>query len=558
MCKNTFWDFLSIKIDNLIYIYITVAVVVFNLIAIFGIDFLIHDDPAFYGFVVTGKLPHSLKKISYLYAYKEWLVWNIMAISPTLVRSLYVLVLLVPVSCLFFYLLRNKLGFSRLTAATAAILPNILPYQTQIPVGINLSYTLWGLLFSLISVILGFQYLEKSAPKNGLRLAGAVITYFIACQLMEQSLFLFAPIAFIFLGYTKLSKRHLWLNGFFLLIAVHRLISILIHMRKTIAHIPLDTILKRFGLFMKWSLPSPDINPLFITIICFCVTVLGFISYLKHTTDSLKLKKSFSHFTKKSFLYYLYGFLFCWALASIVVFLCLTKNFQPRYVHISSFSINAIFVFSLFWILQHKLLKKFNLHIPLFILLILFSGIYRYVNLKEIYTRRNFVHSIFVKELKKFSFPLKAQIVISASKAIGIPKGWHRSSGYFKFILKREDVDGIIRNANSFGKMRYYNHFNPKDRTWNPKYPMTGISLERPVFLFSLDVEVKKLVQFEYALNWEKDSHTASWTVFKLDKNNGTAISLVSGTGIKEYQLTLEKLRKRQVYPSKIMWGRIK
>jgi hypothetical protein len=87
---------------------------------------------------------------------------------------------------------------------------------------------------------------------------------------------------------------------------------------------------------------------------------------------------------------------------------------------------------------------------------------------------------------------------------------------------------------------------------------MTGISLERPVFLFSLDVEVKKLVQFEYALNWEKDSHTASWTVFKLDKNNGTAISLVSGTGIKEYQLTLEKLRKRQVYPSKIMWGRIK
>ena len=264
-----------------IYILIALAVILFNLVGIFGSDILLHDDPGWYASVLAGKFPTFLMKYSALLAQREWLAWNIMAVSPQLARGIYVLFLMVPISWCFYYLLHSKFGFSRGAAVTAAVLPNILPYQWQIPAGINMSYTLWGLLFALFTLILGFHYLENTTPRNWLRLGGTVLCYFIATQMTEQGVFLFPPLFLAYFGYSRWSKKHLWLISLLFGIAATKLIHIIISPRRPTDIAPPGEMFERIGLYVKWSLPAPDIAPVFPFIICLALIGVGYLIYSK-------------------------------------------------------------------------------------------------------------------------------------------------------------------------------------------------------------------------------------------------------------------------------------
>jgi hypothetical protein len=555
---RNFYGWTNKHLDHIIYICIALTVVAFNLIAIFGLDGLLHDDPACYFQVLKGKFPRGLMKHSLICPYKEWIAWNIMAYSPNLIRGLYVMFLMIPLSWCFYYLYHYKFGFSRITAFTAAILPNILPYQWQIPAGINMSYTLWGLLFSVFSLIIGLHYLEKTTSKNWIRLLGAIICYFIASQLMGQSLFIFPPLALAFLGYTKFNKKHIWLISSVFIVAMAKFIWMIAVPRKPVIGIPTEVILRRIGLYFKWSLPSPNIEPIYLTIIYVVIILIGFILYIRDADSRLTLiNRNFFHIEKKVYVLYFYTFFICWSVSSIFVFICMSEYLLPRYTHISSFGLNAIFIFSIYIILNRGFFKKYKLYIFVFLGIIIFSGIFRYSNLKKIYTVYNNTQSIIVRDLNKLKFPFNSQVVISGRRVrkLFITRGWWGASGYLKFALKRNDINGLIGGINSKGYYNFDNHFNPKERGWGARYSMTGLSINKPTFFFFMLKKQKKLKQFEYALQWKGKTKNAPWTILRANKRTGKITPLLSGTGWDEYLSTIKKLEKKGTSQSEILWG---
>lgn len=523
------------------YVYIAFTVILFNLIAVFGLGILLHDDPAWYRAVLSGEFPSWMLRYNLLSPFTEWIGWNIMAYSPKLARGLYVLLLMVPLSCCFYYLYEHKFGFSRMTAFTAAVIPNILPMQWQIPTGINPSYVLWGLLVSVVSLILGFSYLEKSTPRNWIRLTGAVLCYGAATQIMEQALFLFPPLILAFWGYKKFDKKNIRLVSLFTLVALSRLIHMALLPRVPIKEIAFDEILRRVLSLLKWSLPFGDIDSVYLVVIFLGVISAGFVFSLK--------KNEVEHKFNRIFLYFLF---FCWAISTVFVFIVMSRHYSPRYVFISSFGLNAVFILSLDIIFKNVFHLKFKLHILVFAAIIIFSGTSRYFTLKATFAPLNLDFSIVQRDLNKIQLPPDSQIVIIGIYRVG---GWQRSSGYLQFALKRADVTGLIGPVNRFGYYNFDDHFDTTKRGWNSRVTMSGLTLENPLFLFYCDPKSRKLIQMEYALQWRGEKKDAPWTIFRVDKRTGEIIPFNSGVGMEEYLTAIEKLELSGIRQSEILWG---
>jgi hypothetical protein len=538
----------------LIFASIAFIVVIFNLIAIFGLNVLLHDDPLHYKSVIEGKFPWGMMKFFVLWPFSEWIGWNIMRYSPNLARGLYVLLFMVPLSWCFYYLYHNKFGLPRIFAFTAAIIPNILPHQWEIPAGINMSRTLYPLLVAMIALILGLHYLEKSTPKNWVRLVGSSLCYLISSQMMEQALFLFPPIALAFLGYTKLKRKHIWLIFSFFIIAVARYTQMIIFTRKVRILAPIEEILRRTGLYFKYSLPSPDIEPLYLTIFFLCIFLIGFILYLRHPSVSPTMSQNLSHMKKSTFTLYLYGFFILWAASTILPFITMAGViFPPRYPYISAFGINAIFIFSIFVIFNVRFPRKYKLHYYIFAGVIIFSGGYRYLNLNEIFTDKNKIQSIIIRDIEKLSPPKNSQFVIC-----GLPKmahGRRRVTGYLMHALKRNDVSGIFQTVDPIEKCNFYDHFNPWSITFKRIGRFNGIYSNKPVFFFVLLQKENKLKQFEYVLRWRGRTKNAPWVIINADKKTGKISSYRWGEGMDAYLSTIKELEKQGIPQSEILWG---
>jgi hypothetical protein len=539
--------------NHFIYAGIALTVVLFNLIAVYGPQILLHDDPAGYADVLERKIPWYLMKHTLISPFTEWAAWNVMAYSAALARGLYVLFLMVPISWCFFYILHSKFGLSRLTSLTAAILPNILPWQWQIPAGINMSYPLWGLLFFLLSVILSLHYLEKDGSRNWAGWLGAVTCYAMAAQIMEQALFLFPPLAFTIWGFKGLNRKTRSLIFSLMLVATARFIQTLVLPRQAVSSIPLAEIMERLGLYFKWSLPSPDIKPLYLAIGGSAVIIMGFVLWLLRSDIDLNVGRLGSHLTRRQAVLLTFGVFLCWSISTIFVFIFMSEFFVQRYTYLSAFGLNALFVVSIHGILTQRYFRKLKLHLWIFLVIIVFSGVFRYANLNSIYAERNRTKSILVRDLSALQMPRNSQVAVTGVS--GVPGGWRRSSGYLKHILEREDIDGLIGPFYSSAYYNYDDHFDPRLKGWDQKSNMRGLSLNRPLFLFTLDDKNAELKQLEYALQWKGEKLDAPWTIFQIDKITGKAKPFRSGTGMPEYLSAVTELEKKAILQSSILWG---
>ena len=104
---------------------IALVVIIFNLIAILGLDVLLHDDPKHFTDAIEGNIYYGFMKHFVLWPFMEFIAWKFMAFSSHFARGLYVVLLMVPLSWCFYYLFHHKFGLPRLFAITAAIIPNI-------------------------------------------------------------------------------------------------------------------------------------------------------------------------------------------------------------------------------------------------------------------------------------------------------------------------------------------------------------------------------------------------------------------------------------------------
>jgi len=574
------------------YILIAVPIVLFNLVAIFGPKVLFQDDAANYYNAVNGFFPFWLwKKGLFLCSQSEWISWNIMAFSPQLIRAMYVLFLLVPLSCVFYNLFR-KLGFPNNTAYTAAILPNILPAQNLVPAFLNGSYVLIGLLAMMGCFFKSFTYLDKPetfsrkgfwtsksfslakvlggvgnlALREGLfqkgsdqckALLAAVLFLFISTQLMDQAVFFFPVLLFAVLGYQKLKKEHLYLALSFIPAVLYKSVWVLLSPRKTTEIVTLtgSIILSRIKYYFFAMLPLPDfLNPysdvVLITIIAIIIT--GLVLTLKTPGDSLIRQKPFSHLSHRQFTLYIYGFLLAWTIGNIAAFITMSKFQTVRYSYIAAYGLNALLLISLHAIFKRIFMARLFLIDAVFIIIIFQSGLFRTVELKTYYDGLNQNQSHIQKNLSPFNLPMNSQIVMYITKGENHWGFWSTSSGHLKFILKRKDIDGLI-GSKAKHYFTFYDPFNPKSRGYGTDDRMNGLSIDRPLFLFVQNKSGFK--QYEYALQWQGKTREAPWTIYRVNRSTGAIVPFASGRGREEYLLKIKELEKSGIQQADILWG---
>ncbi len=539
------------------YILILLLVVLFNLIAIFGLDVLLFDDQDRYWHVTQGHFTRAILHRSLVGPFIEWGAYHIMAISPQLIRGIYVILLMAPLSCFFYYIYSNKFGLPRLPALTAAILPSILPNQDLIPAFINGSYVLYGLLFALASFYFGLNYLEDKNDKGRLWLILAFLTYCLSSQTMaEHAVFLFPPFVIAFLGYTKFGRRHIVLLASFLIIALFKIYWTLFvwnYAPNQPVSLSSHEILGRIGAYVKWASPLPLDNesvPYFFLIFS-GIILAGFLVHVMADKGILHRTSGFVHVSARKHAVLIYGFAFVWAVSTSFAFLFVSRFCNVRHFYISYFGLYALFILSLYGILCTAPSFKFRLDAIILISLVVVFGIARYSNLNRDYSIRNQQSSIVRTELKKHELPQDSQIVIVGSDNIPQTSGWWRySTGYLQFVTKRKDITGLLGLEYS-----YYDPFNERKRLYDQDHKMNGLSLKQPLFLFGMLSDQGKLRQYEYALQWKGKSRNAPWTILKTIRKSGKIESFLSGTGLDHYLSTMGRLQETGIPQSEILWG---
>ncbi len=543
-----------------IYFLIALPILLFNLIAVFGVDVLLKDDAYRYNdFIEDPTL--KFKNIHFLFGHiTHWITFGILSLSPELIRAIYLLFVILPISCLIYKLLHEKMGVPKIAAYSAVVLPTILPYQYDIPAFVNGTHVSIGLLAVVTCFFASFKYLDTEGPKQWRMLLSAAFIYLTATLVTDQPLFSLPLLVFSILGYNKLNKKHLFLAASFFLVALHKAAWVLSVPRAStkVTAPTLSNILDRAGEYFSSMLPVPGFFREFkiLTGIIFVLIVItGFILYLTNRNQGFELKKSFAHLSHKKFIFYIYGFLLTWVISHIIVFITISpRGFRVRYTYIAAYGLNALLVISLYPILK-KIFAKKNLFICLvFSVIILISGISRFVEFKVKSGRLIADQAMIIAKLKEFKLPAGSQIVIYLNYGKNYWGDWRQSSGHLKYILRKKDVNGLI-GPKARVYYNFYDPFNVKERGFGEKYWLRGLDIARPLYLF---VEKNnKLQQYEYALRWdEKEARNkARWTILKVDKKTGKTITFISGSGWQEYSSTIKKLRQAGVYRAMICWG---
>jgi hypothetical protein len=556
-------QFLSILPGKLaryrIYLFIALPVVLFNCIAVFGPDVLLKDDAHMYNRVLNGQFPYFYWRSGLLLAsLTEWAAWNIMVVSPQLIRAIYIIFLMVPLSWVIYRLFREKFGFPGVVAYTAAVLPNILPIQHLIPAFTNGSYVLAGLLVTLGCFYAGFNYLHKQDKKSWIRLAAAAVIYLLSIQLMDQSVFFFPVLVFAFLGYTRFNKKHIYLIASLSLVFLFKAAWILLSPRgaATISNIPYRIMLERTEFYFLSMLPFPQWSRewSYLPVILFAAALItGFAFYIKKRADGFHISASFSHMSPRLYVLYIYAFLLLWTTANISVFIAFSPGQNIRYFYISAYGLNALLLLSIYPLLIKIFKKRKPLIVLVFILLITISGISRHIRLRSHYRRPNANQAMIIKNLETLKFPPNSQIAVYLTNSCGYAWGeWTQSCGHLKYMLKRNDIDGLIGDKKPFHYFNFYNAFSRKIQyPYKPK--MQGLDIHRPLFLFVQ--ESNRLKQYEYALQWKGKTKHAPWTILHVNKITGTISPFTSGQGLEEYGSTIKKLEKQGISQSGILWG---
>src|SRR5262249_28264079 len=139
------------------------------------------------------------------------------------------------------------------------------------------------------------------------------------------------------------------------IVALVRLVQMIVFPRKEIVNLPLEQIVQRIELYVQWSFPAPNVNPLYLLALYAGIIAVGFVLYRKNATTDLVEHENFSHLSQKLYIGYLYAFFLCWLSCTIVVFICLSDSFEPRYIYHSAFGLDAVLIFSVSAIVNEKL-----------------------------------------------------------------------------------------------------------------------------------------------------------------------------------------------------------
>jgi hypothetical protein len=536
-----------------VYVYagLALAVILLSLPAL-GINLLILDDLALYSEALEGRFNVVRLRRMLLVPFINQGLAEIMVYSPVLARGAVLVLGMAPLSILSYIVYREILSLPRGVAFFAALLPQILPGQPYIPAFVIGSYTVWGLCFYLVSLICSFRYLES---RRLWLLFTALLFYAASLETMEISVFLFIPLLFLVAFSRPIDKRAVLLLTLLGLAAASKAAWTIYNPYSNVTAaqpFELAIALSRLRDGISWSFPDPAfghiphlplLGLLFAALCLFLDLVFPQGQSARHATSEAE-PAVFQH-RKRTLVAYTFGIV--WFLASMSPFLVSTY-FSNRYVYVAGFGFNLLMVLSCFSFFPRLGFHRLRPALAVILIGSLLVGVYRFESLRHTFGPREKAHAALHRMLSPRDFPADSQVVV-----VGGPTGylftggyWVWSTGYLRYTLKRVDVSGLVGP-----EMVSYNPFQLNKRGYG--FPMHGLRLTQPVFLFRFDGS--DLLPVRYCLVWGEGRDAEAWTIYRLDDLRGDMAPLRTGRGKTDYALALEELSKAGVSPTEIMWA---
>lgn len=520
-------------------VYIIFSVLLFNLPYLYA-DLLWHDDGLYYYWASSGSNPHDYAwrgKISVLAPYRDYLYSSGMVyLGLPFTRGVIVIIMALSSLCLY-YLYRNAIGLDSKVAILAAVVPNILPSLSGIPVGLNASYAVWGLLPILMSLLILQKAFDRRGWKPWLIVSFAFAFYAIGLNLIESANFLVPCVLLFFLMFFPANKIRSFLYGIpFLVYGLWQIYKQYLYSHKTPTSIPLAEVMDRMGHFFEMASFLPFNKPysLYITL---GLTIFGIFGLLSMNT---LLYRQPTHFYYGRNVYRL--MLVCWPLSWMVAnsfaYAALSPEFRVYdYAYVFNFGaalLQAVGLLFLF-ILSFRILRihtKTNVGIGVLVTcVILFTGIQRVQYKYNDWSQKQDMEkkSAFIRDnLRNVAIPQKTQIIVLGMR-IDHSGVYEVNSGYIRYLLNRNDVSGLI------GSDRSPNDIFSKGGNWFD--PMHGFDIEKPVIAFRRNGNTLERVNFllQVVSTGRKELPRLQWTLYDISAVQGLPRKLAAGKGMSSY-----------------------
>lgn len=518
---------------------ISILVFAFNIIPSLSLDVLLLDDNARYYDIANNS--YNLTGRSFISPYIKYIGHMLMFHSVQIARIYYIIIYMIPVSILFYILNRHYLKLPFGVSFGAAIVINILPNQKQIPVFIDGSSVLFGILFALISFIFCAKYLNHFAPIKYWIVS--IIFWYIANNTMgERALFLLPPFLVLIYSAESHLTRKIVSSSAIVLVSILRLFFYIFtnfyddglpQNLNAAQPVDLNTTeqVGRFIKSMEWWLPFANNKyTLIFTVIISIIILSGYI--ISTTTHGIKNNY------KNVYILYL-----SWFLLSGLPFWCMSRYFSVRYFYIPHIALTTLSLLSIYIIIKY-IFSDIKFYYIFIILLIPYYGIARHNIFSDHASSYNKRNQTIQNVLKNQYIPDNAQIaMVNFNMSTGGYFIW--SSGHLKHSLKMDGVSGIIGPNYNF-----YNPFNTRHSTYN--FKMSGLDTNKPLIAYIRNNIDYKFEKINFFLDWKDEKKINSrWTLYKTNDNNNLEI-IGTGSGLLSYK---EFIKGRNINYNKILWG---
>jgi len=544
---------------------IALPVILFNLVNVFGPHYLLNDDPYRYHQILKGvDLWAAFLRDFELYDLTEGYAWWTMAhYTPYVVRIQYLLLYLLGISFCTYWIARKIFNLPPSCAYLAAVVPAVLPTQSMIIAGINLSYTLIGQLFVMISLILGFSYLARERHSWGLVvMAGLFFT--ASTSLMEQAMFLSAALGIIYLATSKYILRKVLLLVPVAVSSAVVLFDMIVTPRSaaTPKSLSAEVIFGRVKQFFAYISPVEDKYSFLISLILLTAGMVGLL-YWSKMKFRISCLPHFAWLPEKLRYWILPGFVFAWTFFSAFPFVSLNSHMNARTIHIAGYGPWLIMAPGICFLLSGCASKdiaseKKRLIVLVILLVVTAAGVEHFNFATEKYSKPNYIRDRISEAVSYHAFPPGCQIVITNAR-LGTYTSYHTSSGCLTRLLNnRLDIGGII------GKEFFYYDAFSQDNLWITR--MTGLKGTGNLRLFRFSDEEDSdqgeyLQAYRYFLQVitgeseiKDGERIGDWYLYK-EENPGSFGVKNRGHGIDEYLSLLTVLQEEDIYPADICWG---
>lgn len=551
---------------------ISLPVVLFNLVHVFGADYLLADDPAGYWTGITHIYRRWLwHRVHVINAFTETFSWWIMAnYSPFVIRLLYLLLYLTGISLSFFWVARRIFNLNPEEAFLASVLPAVFPLQFQIIAGVNMSYTLLGQLLVLLSLAAGFHYLIRKEHSWSL-LALSTLFFLLASRQMEQALFVSAAVIFLFLAVKGNLARKIALilpvAGSSALV-LERMLSAP-REAATIHDIPFPEMIIRGKTFLLYLSPylSPS-HPEYAVPVVAALFLVGCVSLYawRDFRERLSLPEHFAWLPEPVRPLVLPGFAFLWTVPSVIPFITMIRYMDVRTIHLSGYGPWLVIAPGLMGLLRgiagkRDSRRRSSALVFMLLLITTVSGLQHLQYAAGAYKEGNYYWKAISRSITRHGFPEGSQIAIVDADT-GTHETYPSCTGYLARMLgNRIDIGGLVGSEYFF-----YDPFARSDLWHNS---MTGLKVENSLHIFRFEPGPDavsgradgKLQRFRFFLRVvpgnngkETSGGSGDWMVFRLGIE-GESELMARGQGLAEYRALLDELAESGIRPEDICWG---